>query len=88
VIRTLFSFFITSQLQKSHLNAVFRFHRRTKLTPLQEPSFAAQAQRLGAALKRLGGLNRSLQLIEAAAEGRRGENVPTNVPWLSHGEKR
>lgn len=43
---------------------------------LQEPSFAAQAQRLGAALKRLGGLNRSLQLIEAAAEGRYLEPSP------------
>lgn len=43
---------------------------------LQEPSFALQAQRLGAALRRLGGLNRSLELIEAAAEGRYLEPSP------------
>ena len=38
--------------------------------PFQEPSFASQAQLLGGALRRLGGLNRTLQLVEAAAEGR------------------
>eukprot|EP00434_Breviolum_minutum_P026702 symbB.v1.2.023601.t1/scaffold2170.1/size90759/5 len=43
---------------------------------LEEPSFASQAQLLGGALRRLGGLNRTLQLVEAAAEGRYLEPLP------------
>lgn len=37
----------------------------------KESSFAQQSKQLGAALRRLGGTERAVELVEAAAEGRR-----------------
>ena len=69
VSKTILSFWDVSHFQGREL-FVSGIYDWPKTLTLQEPSFASQAQLLGGALRRLGGLNRTLQLVEAAAEGR------------------